>query len=64
MTGVNEVISYDVELESFGDDLLDKFANSVEEDDGVKEFGVIIYWLIWLGYNYRRGILEVAGPVS
>jgi len=39
---VNEVISYNVELESFGDDLLDKFANSVEEDDGAKRFGVII----------------------
>jgi len=61
---VNEVISYDVELESFGNDLLDKFANSVEEDDGVKGFGVIVYWLIWLGYNYYEGMLEVAGPVS
>jgi len=61
---VNEVISYDVELESFSDDLLDKFANSIEEDDGVKEFGVIICWLIWLRYNHCGGILEVAGPVS
>jgi len=43
---VNEVISYDMELESFGDDLFDKFANSVEEDDGAKGFGMIIYWLI------------------
>jgi len=61
---VNEVISYDVELESFGNDLLDKFAYSVEENDGMKEFGVIICRLIWLGYNHRRGMLEVAGPVS
>ena len=61
---MNEVISYDVELESFSDDLLNKFANSVEEDDRVKEFGVIICWLIWLGYNHCEGMLEVAGPVS
>jgi len=61
---VNEVISYNVELESFGDDLLDKFADSVEEDDRVKGFGVIICWLIWLGYNHCGEMFEVAGPVS
>ena len=61
---MNEVISYDVELESFGDDFLDKFANSVEENDGAKGFGVIVCRLIWLGYNYYGGMLEVAGPVS
>jgi len=61
---VNKVISYDVELESFGDDFLDKFANSVEKNDGAKGFGVIICRLIWLGYNYHGGMLEVAGPVS
>jgi len=61
---VNEVISYDVELESFSDDLLDKFAKSVEENDGAKGFGVIVHWLIWLGYNYCRRMLEVVRPVS
>jgi len=61
---VNEVISYNVELESFGNDLLDKFADSVEEDNGVKGFGVIICWLIWLGYNHHGEMLEVTRPVS
>jgi len=61
---VNKVISYDMELESFGNNLLDKFANSVEEDNEVKGFGVIVCQLIWLGYNHRGGTLEVAGPVS
>ena len=61
---MNEVISYDVELEFFGDDLLDKFANSVKEDNRMKGFGVIVCWLIWLGYNHCGGTLEVAGPVS
>ena len=60
---MNEVISYNVELESFGNDLFNKFANSVEEDDGAKGFEVIVCWLIWLGYNHHGGILEVAGPV-
>ena len=61
---MNEVISYNMKLESFSDNLLDKFANSVEEDNGVKGFGVIICQLIWFGYNYHRGMLEVTGPVS
>jgi len=61
---MNEVISYNIELESFSDDLLDKFADSVEENDGVKGFGVIICQLIWLRYNHCGGTLEVARPVS
>jgi len=61
---VNEVISYDVELESFGDDLLDEFADSIEEDNRAKRFGMIICRLIWLEYNHCGGMLEVAGPVS
>lgn len=61
---MNEVIFYDMELESFGNNLLDKFANSVEENDGAKGFGMIIYWLIWLEYNHYRRMLEVARPVS
>jgi len=60
---VNEVISYNVELKSFGNDLFNKFANSVKEDDGTKGFEVIVCWLIWLGYNHHGGMLEVAGPV-
>ena len=64
MTEINEVISYDMELKSFGNDLLNKFANSVKKNNGVKGFGVIVCWLIWLGYNHHGGILEVARPVS
>ena len=61
---MNEVISYNMKLESFSDNLLDKFANSVEEDNEVKGFGMIICWLIWFGYNHHGGMLEVTGPVS
>ena len=53
-----------MELESFGNNLLDKFANSVEKNNGAKEFGMIICQLIWLEYNHHEGMLEVAGPVS
>jgi len=61
---MNEVISYDMKLESFGNDLLDKFANSIEKNDRAKGFGVIVCQLIWLEYNHHEGMLEVARPVS
>jgi len=51
---MNEIIFDDMELESFGDHLLDEFANSVEEDDGAERFGVVVSWLVWLRNNYRR----------
>ena len=54
MTGVNEIIFDDVELETFSDHLLDEFANSVKEDDGMEGFGAVISQLIWLG-NDNRG---------
>ena len=61
---MNEVISYNMELRSFSNDLLDNFADSVEEDNRAKGLGIIVCWLIWLGYNHRGGTLEVAGLVS
>ena len=61
---MNEVIFDNVELESFGDHLLDEFAKSVEEDDGAERFGVVVSWLVWLRNDYYRGSLEVIRPVS
>ena len=61
---MNKVISYDVELESFGDNLLNKFAESIEKNNGVKGFGVVISWPIWLGYDHHGGMLEVARLIS
>ena len=60
---MNEVISYDVELESFSNNLLNKFAKSVEEDNRAKRFGMVISQLIWLGYDHCGETLEVARPV-
>ena len=54
MTRVNEIVFDDVELETFSNRLLDEFANSVEEDDGVKRFGAVISRLIWLENDNRR----------
>ena len=61
---MNKVVFDDVELESFSDHLLNEFAKSVEEDDGIERFGVVISWLVWLRNDYRRGSLEVIRSVS
>ena len=64
MTEMNEVVFDDMKLESFSDHLLDEFAESVEEDNRMERFGVVISWLVWLRNDYCRGSLEVIGPVS
>jgi len=51
---MNEIVFGNIELESFGNYLLDEFADSVEEDDGVERFGVVINQLIWLRDDYHR----------
>ena len=51
---MNEIVFDDMELESFGNHLLNEFADSVEEDNGVEKFGVVISWLVWLRDNYHR----------
>jgi len=61
---MNEVVFDDMELESFSNHLLDEFAESVEEDDGMERFGVVVSRLVWLRNDYCRGSLEVIGPVS
>ena len=51
---MNEIVFDNTELETFSNRLLDEFANSVEEDDGVEGFGAVISWLIWLGDDNRE----------
>ena len=60
---MNEVIFDNMELESFSDHLLDEFAESVEKDDGMKIFGIVISQLVWLRNDYCRRSLEVIRPV-
>ena len=61
---MNEVIFNNVELESFNNYLLNKFAESVKEDDRTERFEIVISRLIWLRNNYRRESLEVIGLIS
>jgi len=51
---MNEIVFDDMELESFGDHLLNEFANSVEEDNGAERFGVVISRFVWLRDDYHR----------
>jgi len=51
---MNKIIFDDVELYSFSNHFLDKFADNVEEDDGAERFGVVVSWLVWLRNDYRR----------
>jgi len=46
---MNEIVFDNVKLEMFSNHLLNEFANSVEENNGVEGFGAVISWFIWLG---------------
>ena len=48
---MNEIIPSDMKLKSFGDDLLDQFTKSVEENNWSEGLGVIVSWLVWLQNN-------------
>ena len=43
--------------------LLNKFAQSVEQNNRPKGLGGIISKLAWLGYSDRNRLLEMSGPV-
>jgi len=64
LTGMNEIIPYDMKLESFGDNLLNKFAKSIEEYYWTKRLGMIISQFVWLGYNHCGGAFEMVRPMS
>jgi len=40
-----------MELKSVADDFFNKFANSVEQDDGPKQFRIIVGYFIGFGNN-------------
>jgi len=61
---MNEVVFDNVELESFSNYLLNEFAESVEKNNGMERFGIVVSWLVWLRNNYHRGSLEMIRPVS
>ena len=60
---MNKIISYDMKLKSFSDDLLNKFTKSVEENYWSKKLRVVISRFVWLRNNHSRGSFEIVGPM-
>ena len=54
MARINEIVSSDMKLKSFGDDLLNQFTESVEENNWLEGLRVIVSWLVWLQDNNGR----------
>jgi len=61
---MNEIIPHDIKLESFSDNLLNKFSKSIEEYYWSKRLGMIISQFVWLGYNHCRGAFEMVRLMS
>jgi len=61
---MNKIIPHDMKLESFGDNLLNKFAKSIEEYYWPKRLGMIISQFVWLRYNHCGGAFEMVRPMS
>lgn len=64
MTGVDKIVFGNVKLEAFRDYLLNKFSDSVEEDNGLEGFGTIISRLVRLGNDNHGRLFEVIGLMS
>jgi len=64
LTGINEIISHDMKLESFSDNLLNKFAKSIEEYYWSKRLGMIVSQFVWLRYNHCGEAFEMIRPMS
>ena len=61
---MNEIIPSNMKLKSFGDDLLDQFTKSVEENNWSEELEVIISQLVWLQDNNGGWQFEMSGPMA
>jgi len=61
---MNEIIPHDIKLESFSDNLLNKFSKSIEEYYWSKRLGMIISQFVWLGYNHSGGAFEMVRLMS
>ena len=60
---MDKVVGRNRELNSLGDDFLDKFTKSVEEDNGPERFRVVIGLLVWFRDDDSGGYLEVFRPM-
>src|SRR5262249_29877911 len=62
--GMEEAVLNTLFLDAVSNDFLNKFGNSVEEDDGSKPVRGLIVRLVRLGDNDRSGFLESSRPVG
>lgn len=53
-----------MELKSVANDFFDKFANSIEQDDGPKWFRIVVGRFIGFGNNDRSWFFEVRRPIA
>jgi len=61
---MNEIIPHNMKLESFSNNLFNKFAKSIEKYYWLKGLGMIISQFVWLGYNHCEGAFEMVRPMS
>jgi len=57
---MKDIILDSIKLKLSGNHLLNKLAQSVEQNNRLKGLGGIISRLAWLGYNYRDQLLEIS----
>ena len=48
---MNKIVPSDMKLKFFGDNLLNQFTESVEENNWLEGLGMIVSWLVWLWDN-------------
>ena len=61
---MDEIVGCNNELYSFGNYFFNKFAESVEENDGAKRFWTIVRCLVWFGNDDCGGGFEIFRPVT
>ena len=61
---MNEIVPSDMKLKSFGNDFLDQFTESVEENNQSEGLGMIVRWFIWLQDDNCGGQFEMCGLMA
>jgi len=61
---MNEVVGCDDKLESLSNNFFNKFAKSVQKNNGVKCFWIVVQCLVWFGNDDCCGNLEVFRPMA
>ena len=61
---VNEVVRGDNELDSLSNDFFNEFAKSVQKDDRMERFQIIVWRLARFRNNHSGGSFEVIRPMA